>query len=183
MRAIKDTEALTSKSESPSKSELKRQMHALQALGEQLVRLNRDQFARLDVPDELREAIDFAHRVTSHEARRRHMQYVGKLMRRVDADSLRAELERVTGESRVAVSLLHQAERWRDRLLDYDAALTAFVAEHPGVDVPELRNAIRSARHERAQQKAPKHARELYRRLHRILDGELRETDRPSDEG
>ncbi len=164
----------------PSKTEKKRQMHALQTLGERLVRLNREQFARLDLPDELREAVEFAHRITSHEARRRHMQYLGKLMRQVDADQVRAGLEQVTGESRAAVMLMHRAEAWRDRLLEDDAALTSFVAENPDADVQWLRNTIRTARreHERiaaagshghGATPAPKHARELYRHLHQLL--------------
>ncbi len=88
-----DMEATPDDAERPSKTELKRQMHALQALGEQLVELSHDQFARLDLPDELREAVEFAHRVKGHEARRRHMQYLGKLMRHADAecDSRRSE--------------------------------------------------------------------------------------------
>lgn len=175
--------AIADSDERPSKSELKRQMQGLQKLGEQLVELNRDQFARLDLPEELREAVDFAHRVTGHEARRRHMQYLGKLMRQVDADAIRSALERVTGESRAAVSLLHRAETWRDRLLDDDDALTAFVCEHADADVQWLRSAIRAARRERGLQQAPRHARELYRRLHQHLEGDLRGRTEPGDEG
>ena len=76
----------------------------------------------------------------------------------------------VTGESRAAVALMHQAERWRDRLLEDDAALTEFVAAHPAADVQWLRAAIRAARREIAAGQAPRHARELYRWLHEQLD-------------
>src|SRR5512145_927386 len=152
--------------ERPSKTQRKKEMHALQALGEQLVELGRDQLAQVDLPQELREAIAFAHRVTSHEGRRRHMQYIGKLMRQVDADDIRAAIGRATGESRAAVALMHYAERWRDRLLADDAALTDFIAERPGADVQWLRAAIRAARREHAAGQPPKHARELYRWLH-----------------
>lgn len=169
--------------EPPSKSELKRQMHALQTLGEQLVELNRDQFARLDLPEELREAVEFAHRVTGREARRRHFQYLGKLMRRVDADAIRSALERVTGESRSAVTLMHRAETWRNRLLDDEHALTDFVAEYSTADVQWLRAAIRAARRERELQQPPKHARELYRRLHQHLEKSLRTSESLVDEG
>jgi ribosome-associated protein len=154
----------------PSKSQRKRDMHALQALGGELVRLRRDQLQRLDLPDDLREAIEFAHRVTSHEGRRRHMQYLGKLMRQVDADAVRAGIDQVTGDSRAAVALMHLAERWRDRLIADDAALTEFVAACPGADVQWLRAAIRAARREVANQQAPRHTRELYRWLHEQLE-------------
>ena len=158
--------------EAPSKSQRKRDMHALQALGAELVDLRRDQLQRIDLPDELREAIEFAHRVTSHEGRRRHMQYLGKLMRQVDADSIRAAIALATGESRAAVALMHLTERWRERLLEDDAALTEFVAAHPAADVQWLRATIRSARREHAAGQGPRHARELYRWLHEQLDSQ-----------
>lgn len=161
----------------PSKSQRKRDMHALQALGVALVRLRRDQLQRIDLPPELREAIEFAHHVTSHEARRRHMQYLGKLMRQVDAEAIRAAMDRVTGDSRAAIALMHLAERWRDRLIADDAALTEFVAAVPAADVQWLRSAIRAARREAATQQAPRHARELYRWLHEHLE------NRATDEG
>ena len=153
-------------SERPSKTQRKTEMHALQALGQQLVDLGRDQLAQVDLPEELREAIEFAHRVTSHEGRRRHLQYIGKLMRQVDADDIRAAIGRATGESRAAVALMHLAERWRDRLLADDEALTAFMAERPGADAQWLRAAIRAARREHAAGQPPRHARALYRWLH-----------------
>lgn len=170
-----DMEATPDDAVRPSKTERKRQMHDLQALGVQLVELSHEQFARLDMPDELREAVDFAHRVKGREARRRHMQYLGKLMRRVDADAIRAALHTVTGESRAAVSLMHRAEVWRDRLLDDDEALTAFIGAYPNAETQWLRSAIRAARHERELQQPPRHARELYRRLHQHLETEWRE--------
>lgn len=77
---------------------------------------------------------------------------------------------RVTGESRAAVSLMHRAEAWRDRLLDDDAALTAFIAEHPDAEAQWLRSAIRASRRERQLQQPPKHTRELYRRLFSHLE-------------
>ena len=163
--------------ERPSKTQRKKEMHALQALGQQLVDLNRDQLARIDLPDELRDAIAFAHRITSHEAKRRHMQYIGKLMRRADADAIRDALGRVTGESRAAVAQMHLAERWRDRLLADDDALTEFLAEQPGADVQWLRTAIRSARREHAAGQPPRHARLLYRWLHDQFA-----PDRPTEE-
>jgi ribosome-associated protein len=159
--------------ERPSKTQRKKEMHALQALGQQLVDLSRDQLARVDLPDELREAIDFAHKVTSHEGRRRHMQYIGKLMRRVDAEEVRAAIGRATGASRAAVALMHLAERWRDRLLADDEALTEFMAERPGADVQWLRATIRAARREHGAGQAPKSARELYRWLHDELTPHL----------
>jgi ribosome-associated protein len=159
-------------SERPSKTQRKREMHDLQALGAQLTKLSPEQIDRLALPEDLREAVLFARQVTSHEGHRRQLQYVGKLMRRVDADAVRAGLERVTGTSRAAVTLMHRAEQWRDRLLADDAALTEFVSNHPGADVQWLRATIRAARREHAANRPPRHARELYRSLHAWLEGE-----------
>lgn len=164
-------------SQRPSKTQLKKEMHSLQQLGERLVTLTRDQLERIELPEELREAISFSRGVSSHEGRRRHMQYLGKLMRRVDGDALRETLGHVTGESRAAVALMHHAEHWRDRLLADDTVLTEFIAEHPDADVQWLRAAIRAARREHEAQQAPKHAREIYRWLHERLA-----TRPPSDE-
>jgi ribosome-associated protein len=102
------------------------------------------------------------------------MQYLGKLMRQVDADAIRAGIAAVTGESRAAVAQMHLTERWRERLLDDDAALTEFVAEHPAADVQWLRAAIRAVRRERAARRAPRQARELYRWLHEQLQEKAR---------
>jgi ribosome-associated protein len=167
----------TESDERPSKTQRKRQMHALQALGQQLVDLTEAQLARIELPEELRDAIEFAHRVSSHEARRRHLQYVGKLMRQVDAQWLQAELQRVTGDSRAAVTLMHEAERWRDRLLADDTGLTALLDRYPAFDVQWLRATIRTARREIESGRPPRHARELYRWLHAQLEARTVEPD------
>jgi ribosome-associated protein len=169
--------------ERPSKTQRKKEMHERQALGRQLVDLTRDQLARIDLPEELRDAVEFAHRVESHEGRRRHLQYVGKLMRNVDAEAIRAAIGRATGESRAAVAQMHLAERWRDRLLADDEALTAFIADHPGADAQWLRATIRAARRETAAGQPPRHARLLYRRLHDELDAAPTATDDEPHEG
>lgn len=156
----------------PSKSQRKRDMTALQSLGTRLTRLNAEQLRRLPLPERLLEAIETAQRITAHEAKRRQLQYVGKLMRQVEAEPIERALEDLVGDSRAAVALMHHCERWRDRLLADDDALTALLNEHPTVDVQALRALIRAARRERDQQQPPKHARELYRWLHERLRSE-----------
>lgn len=155
--------------ERPSKTQRKKEMAALQDLGVALVRLSTDQLARIDLPERLREAIGAARRVTAHEGRRRQLQYVGKLMRGVDPEPIRRALVAISGDSREAVELMHRCERWRDRLLDDDGALTELLSTHPEIDAQSLRATIRAARRERVAGAAPKHARELYRWLHATL--------------
>jgi len=157
--------------ERPSKTQRKRAMHALQDLGERLLELNRDQIARVELPPAVREALEAARTITAHEARRRQMQYVGKLMRTLDGDTLQQAIDRATGTARQSVALMHRCERLRERLLADDDALTTLLREHPQADAQWLRAAIRGARRERAAQRPPRHGRELYRWLYELLGG------------
>ena len=151
--------------ERPSKSQRKREMTALQDLGESLLRLTPAALARIDLPEALREAIGEAARLGSHEARRRHLQYIGKLMRQVDPVALRAAIGNATGESKESVALMHRCERLRDALLADDGALDGVLAELPGADAQQLRSTIRAARREHSEGQPPRHARQLYRWL------------------
>jgi ribosome-associated protein len=155
--------------ERPSKSQRKREMHARQELGEKLVELAPDALRRMDLPEPLREAIEEARRIRSHEARRRQLQYVGRLMRDSDYAAVEAAYERALGGSRAAVTLMHRCERLRDRLIDEDAALHSFLEANAGIDAQWLRAKVRAARQERAAARPPRHARELYRWLHARL--------------
>jgi ribosome-associated protein len=103
--------------------------------------------------------------MTRHEARRRQLQYVGRLMRDVDAAPIRAALERLASTPRAQRVAFAAAERWRDRLLADDLALTEFVAEHPAVDRGALADLVRESRDERASGRPPHKFRALFRRV------------------
>ncbi len=169
MKTASIAPAVVTQDERPSKTQRKREMTALQDLGVALVGLNADQLARVDLPEKLREAIAAARRITDHEGRRRQLQYVGRLMRGVEAEPIEQALAAVTGDSRAAVELMHRCERWRDRLLEDDAALTELLSTYPDIDAQPLRATIRAARRELATGSAPRHARDLYRWLHATL--------------
>ncbi len=153
----------------PSKTRRKKDMHALQSLGESLVELSAAQLAQVEMPEDLRDAVLEAKRITGHEAKRRQMQYIGRLMRDVDPAPIRAKLDEWRGQSREATAQLHSVERWRDRLIEDDGALTDFAREHPGADLQALRTAIRETRRERATDRPPKHFRELFRLVREAL--------------
>lgn len=160
----------------PSKTQIKKQMHALQALGERLALLKVEQLDAMALPEDLRAALDDARRVSGRESRRRHMQYIGRLMRDVDPEPIRAKLSAWEGLSHVHAARLHGIERWRDRLLDDDAALEEFLRDRPGADSQRLRTLIRNARAERPNERAeraadrpPRAYRELFRVLRDIL--------------
>jgi ribosome-associated protein len=173
----------------PSKSHLKREMHARQALGKMLADLNNAQLARMELPEGLLAAIRETQRITGHEARRRQLQYVGKLMRDVDFAAIQAAYDDLMGATRESVALMHRCERLRDQLLEDDAALGDFIAQHPGIDIQWLRAKVRAARLERSAGRPPKQSRELYKWLYAELKGaapedsqELLEADLPRHE-
>jgi ribosome-associated protein len=156
--------------ERPSKSQKKRDMHALQDMGTALVELSAERLARIEMPDALREALREAQRLTRHEARRRQMQYIGRLMRDVDPAPLREALDAVNSVSAIETARQHRLERLRERLLEDEAVLTEIGAAHPGADLARLRQLRRGALHEREAAKPPKNFRELFRLLREIDD-------------
>ena len=143
-------------------------MHELQALGVALVKLADAQLEAIAMPEKLRDALREAKRIKSHEAKRRHLQYIGRLMREVDPAPLRARVAEIEGTSAQATARHRRLEGWRERLLADDEALTAFAAEYPGGDIQALRTLIRNARKEQAGGKPPRAYRELFRVLKEI---------------
>jgi ribosome-associated protein len=148
-----------------SKTRKKREMLELQALGVALTRLSDSQLRSIEIPEDLREALFEAKRIKSHEAKRRQMQYIGRLMRDVDAAPIRSRLAEIEGHGAQATARHRRLENWRERLLADDTALTAFAAEHPGADLQTLRASIRNARKEQKEGKPPRAYRELFRIL------------------
>jgi ribosome-associated protein len=151
-----------------SKTRKKREMHELQALGAALVRLPDAQLENVEIPEKLREALLAAKRIKSHEAKRRQMQYIGRLMRDVDPAPIRSRLAELEGSSAQATARHRRLEQWRERLLGDDEALTAFAAEYPGADLQVLRTLIRNARKEASLGRPPRASRELFRVLKEI---------------
>jgi ribosome-associated protein len=153
-----------------SKTRRKQAMHALQDIGAQLVKLPASKLEKLPLPDELRQAVEDCRRFTKHEAIRRQMQYIGKLMRGIDPEPIARQLSAWKGDSDEEKALLHRIERWRDRLIEHDDALTDFLRDHPDADATQLRQLIRNARHEAAQNKPPKSSRALFRLIRESLE-------------
>jgi ribosome-associated protein len=152
----------------PSKSELKRQSNELQKLGEQLIEAPRDRVKRVQMPENVRDAILVCQTITNHEGRRRQLQYVGKMMRTLDEEEvavIQRTIESWKGASKAETASLHALERRRDKLLADDKALTQLLEEHPHLDVQHLRTLIRNARKEQAENKPPKAYREIFQIL------------------
>jgi ribosome-associated protein len=156
-----------------SKSQIKRDMHALQDLGKELVNLSKEHFSNIELPEELHDAIAEARNIRSHGALKRQLQYIGKRLRSEDSNQIREQLDTITGQSKQAVAALHHVERWRERLLeDGDSALTELMSEFADVDRQYLRQLVRNAKKELAGNKPPKSARALFKYLRGLMDGD-----------
>lgn len=132
----------------PSRSQRKRDVEALQKLGEQLLALRTSDLKTIPLSDKLREAISHAKSIDSRGALRRQKQYIGKIMRDEDGPAIAAAVERLQQPSRQDTARLHRAEKWRERLLDpSDAtALNEFVDGHPGIDREALLGLVEAAK-------------------------------------
>lgn len=157
-------------SDQPSKSQRKRDAKALQQLGTELVELSSHQLEQFSLPDDLREAVDLARRIREKTGRKRQLQFIGKLLRQIDAEPLRHQLDSLRSQDRETAAQLHRLEHWRERLIEEgDGAMTELLEAYPDADRQHLRQLIRNARQEREREQPPKWSRQLFRYL-RDLD-------------
>ena len=169
-----------------SKTDLKRESAELQALGEALLGLRAEAFERLQLPERLAEALAETRRIDDFEGRRRQLQFVGKLMRKLEpaeVAAIRAALDEQRRGSAQATLALHEAEQWRDRLLAEGAALGQWVERFPATDAQQLRALIRQARKDaRPAEHAGAAARQgrAYRDIFQLVRAQL---DAPHDHG
>ena len=165
----RDEGADASEAQGPSKTRRKKDMQALQDLGARLVELDASKLATLELPERLADAIRQLRSITKHEARRRQVQYIGRLMRDVDPEPLRAALDRDRATTHAERARFAAAERWRDRLLEDERAMADFAAEHPGADAARLATLVVKSRAERASAQPPHASRALFRLINAQL--------------
>jgi len=159
--------------EGPSKSLRKRQSHELQELGEALIELPQEELDALPLPEILRDAVMLARRITAHGGLSRQKQLIGKLMRKIDAEPIRLALEARRERDRTSVRVFQLIERWRTRLLNEpDAVLDEFTNNYPDADRALLARLIAQARHERANERPPKAAREIFSAVEKVVKRE-----------
>lgn len=165
-------------SDAPSKTDLKRESAELQKLGEDLLALRADLFARLDLPEKLADAVQDAKRISNFEGRRRQMQFIGKLMRQLPPempDAIRALLAEQRSGSAQETLDLHLAEQWRDALIADENALGRWLGDFAQTDTQQLRALIRQARKDVTPGKpgeAPRHGR-AYRDIYQLVREQL----------
>ena len=160
-----------------SKTKLKAEADAQQAIGKKLIDLSKEKLLKLDLPETLFDAVIEAKRLTANGAIRRQLQYLGRLMRDVDSTRIEEQLQAWDGKNVQENARFHTMERWRTRLITEPNALQEFLVQFPLADIQQFRTLIRNAQREELAQKAPKSSRELFK-----LIRELSETGTALDE-
>lgn len=153
----------------PSKSQRKRDMTALQKIGEILVKLSASDLAKIPLDDRLAEAITAARAITNHEGKRRQLQYIGKLMRNVDPAPIEEALDKIQGKHQQTQARFHQLEHWRDKLINEgDAVLQEFIQQYPNADHQRIRQLVRNAQKEHKEGRNLGASTELFRYLREL---------------
>jgi ribosome-associated protein len=154
-----------------SKSQKKRDMLALQAVGAELVELSVDVIKRMELPDDLRVALLEAKAIppSKHGGFKRQMQYIGRLMREVDSQPIIEQLAAQKAPSQRQTAQHHLAERWRERMLADVTAIGAFAREFEGADVAALEKLVADSKDDQAKQRPPKNYRVLYQTIHKLV--------------
>lgn len=155
--------------EHKSKSQVKREMLALQSLGEQLVDLTPDQIANIEMPPDLRDAVLFAGTLKRSETRRRQLQYIGALMRDADPEPIRKALDGISRGQGHDALLFRELEQWRNGLIDGDDEFLGKTMDRfPAADRKRLRSLALKARKEKEEDKPPRASRALFRYLREL---------------
>jgi ribosome-associated protein len=159
--------------EEKSRSRTKREMLALQKLGEELVALSPEQLRSLDLPAELHEAVLSAQAIRTHGAKRRQLKFIGAVMRRIDVAPVRQALDAMARGRTRAARVFRQVEAWRDQLIAGDEELPErLLGRFPGAERQRLAQLIRNARKPQSGNSSPRAARALFRYLRELLEAE-----------
>lgn len=156
-----------------SKSEVKRQMTALQKLGERLMELSEKQLAGLPLSNHILEQLAVAKRIKSREGLRRQMQFIGKIMRTEDGEGIAAGLEKIDNGNKALARAFHNLENWRDRLVNEgETVIDELFQELPQLDRQHLRQLIRQAKKEQENNKPPSSARKIFKHLRECFEAQ-----------
>jgi len=154
-----------------SKTQRKRECDALQHLGEQLIMLKNDELDSFDLPDDLFEAIRAAKKIRQHGALKRQKQFIGRLMRGVDAEQIEQKLNAILHKDDINNAHFKRLEKWRDRILqEGDSAINDLMSEFPDADRQQLRQLYRNAMNEQKNNKPPASARQLFKYIRALSE-------------
>ena len=167
-----ENEAQFDDNEIVSKTQLKRESHAIQDLGKRLVALPAEQLARIPLDEQVLDAIALAKRIQNkRSALKRHYQFLGKLLRARDTDPILDALTEIDNASQHSIQLHHRAERWRDRIIEQgNDAIDALLAEIGQADRQKLRQLWRNHHNARTDAKRSQHSRLIYKEIKQSLD-------------
>ncbi|MDY0902070.1 ribosome biogenesis factor YjgA [Pantoea agglomerans] len=153
-----------------SKSEIKRDAEELKRLGAELVDLGKNSLDKIPLDERLRTEVELAQRIKK-EGRRRQLQLIGKLLRSIDVEPIRVALDKLNNRHNQQVALFHKLEMLRDRLIEQgDEAMGDVIALYPDADRQQLRSMIRNAQKEKAGNKPPKSARQIFQYLRELAE-------------
>lgn len=149
-----------------SKTQVKKEMLALTALGDRLVNLTERNLAKIPMPEELEEGVMTARRIKSHIAKKRQLQYIGKVLRRIDVEPIQAALNDIDQGDKLQTKHHHKLEKLRDKLINEgDKAINEALSTYPNLDRQQLRQLVRQANKEREQNKPPAASRKIFKCL------------------
>lgn len=148
-----------------SKTEIKQDMHELQKLGQQLAEMPLNKVKNIPMSDTLMAAMEEMQRIGKNEAKRRHLQYIGKIMRNEDEDAIRHALDLMDSSSEVFIRIQKQCEQWRERLVKDPKSMNEYIDLHPQVDRQQLRTLVRNAQKEVEKEKPGTNYKKLFQLL------------------
>ena len=152
-----------------SKSQKKRECDAVQRISDKLLKLKPDELALIDLPAELENALNEAHRIHSNSALKRQRQYLGKIIRSCDSEKIEKQLNAVIHRNDTNTAQFKKIERWRDRLIDNDTqVLGEIIQQHPALDRQHVHTLVRQAAKEESANKPPAASRKLFKYLREI---------------
>jgi ribosome-associated protein len=161
----------------PSKTKLKNEAEAQQALGVRLCELSKEKLLKLDLPESVYAAVLESKKITANGAIRRHRQYLGRLMREIDTAPIEEQLAKWDGKNQEENAKFHQLERWRERMIKDMKVLDEFIALYPQTDIQQMRTLIRNAQKEMLANKPPKSSREIFKLLREMTENESPDAD------
>ncbi len=154
-----------------SKTQRKKDCDAMQEIGERMIALNSDELSQIEMDDELRRAIEEAQRMKSYGALKRQKQYIGKIIRNLDAEPLEQQLNRVLHKHDIHNADFKRMEKWRDNILENgDQGINAFMEAYPSADRHHLRQLSRNAQKEQKANKPPSAARQIFKYIREVID-------------
>lgn len=165
------TDLSTEEIDLPSRSQLKRENQELRDMGEQLVLLAKSQLEKITLDDSLKAAIKEARRLKNLDARRRQLQYIGKLLRNIDVTEIKHSLEKLNHQSQTFRQHFAMLEKWRDRIINEGSdAIEDFIAQFPEADRQQLRNLQRQACREKSRNKPLTASDKLFKYIRQLAD-------------